>query len=357
MLKYKIRPEFPKNPFRNVVGEKLSKVKSVVKKKVDDVGKFIIAGEEAGLNLLQGKSPVNVVSNFTETITRPDSKQALMKVVEHQCSHDKIPRTIVQKTSTNVVKQNVLNTNILAVTPPLLCLRNIITIFDGRDLRKSDRSRDNNASRYARFAAHVYRDLEDGVLPFGCKILEKHSTKENLKATLYRDNDDIVCAFAGTGKNFKDWKNNFTQLVGKSKQYDEALEYAKDISYRYPDKRIIFVGHSQGGGEAAYCAYNLGMQAETYNPAGLSIFTILKNEYKASAHINAYVFDTDILNALQDAVGFIQADGDVHRVQANPLLHGIHGILGILKFYKIWFRKIKVIKRSNMISHINVKTF
>lgn len=161
-----------------------------------------------------------------------------------------------------------------------------------------------------------------------------------MRATLYSNNDEIVCAFAGSSLNVKDWKNNITQVGGLSVQYDEALNYAKTVVDKYPGRKIVFVGHSKGGGEAAYCAYNLGMQAETFNPAALSLLTKIKSDFNEEAQINAYVFSTDILNALQAIFG-TEADGNVEYVPANAIEHGIHGILGILRYYKVKYRKIK----------------
>lgn len=197
------------------------------------------------------------------------------------------------------------------------------------------------ARKYVRFAAHVYGSYSDRILPKGCICLNTHKTKEGLDAAVYDNRGEIICAFAGS-ETWIDWKNNITQLGGFSKQYEEALVYAKDLRKRFSNKELIFVGHSLGGGEAAYCAYNLGMEAETFNPAGLSFPTRHKNDkcIITEAKINAYVFSTDVLNFFQTTLnvglGSIRADGNIHRIRdANIFEHGIHGIDGILKYFKI----------------------
>ena len=230
---------------------------------------------------------------------------------------------------------------LLVCTPSsFVVLKGILRFFDGRDLCGPMSHR---ARKYSRFAAHSYGDLEDDVLPYGFRLVDSITTEENMKACTYVYGNEVVCAFVGSGRNIKDWENNITQIIGMSAQYDEALVYAKYIVNRYPDKSIVFVGHSKGGGEAAYCAYCLGMQAETFNPAALSVLTKRNAQYIDKAQINAYVFSTDILNAFQSLVG-AEADGDVNYVPANVLKHGAHGILGILKYYKIQFTKKRKMK-------------
>lgn len=205
---------------------------------------------------------------------------------------------------------------------------------------------------YARLAAHVYGSYPDSILPDGCKVLDSvDDNKTGLKAKLYRlDDNNAVCAFAGT-RNGKDWMNNITQVLGLSKQYDKALEYGKSLQMKFPKYSITFVGHSQGGGEAAYCSLYLGSKAITFNPAGLSLFTVLKgkSEFSRYGDVQAYVFWNDILNTFQDATGELQeisalpinlkADGNIHRINdfvPNSLsLDEWHGMKGILRYFNI----------------------
>ena len=346
-------PKMPKNPLEKLAEkveagvqkttEKIQEVASEVVKKGEEIkktaAKTIIAVEEAGLNIVQGKSAEDVVTEFAETMKTKDIQETTETFINHQTRKSKRIVTPTVYTQLKIAEPVTLKKEVKTfapVSPPLFLLREIISFPKGG----GNTPEDDRARRHARFAAHCYGDFKSSVLPNGCVQIETIATEEGLRAALYNDNGEIICAFAGSGMNAKDWENNFTQLIGGSKQYEEALDYAKSLTYRYPGKTITFVGHSQGGGEAAYCAYNLGMKAETYNPAGLSIFTIYKGEYKQGAHINAYVFSTDILNALQSAVG-IEANGEVEYIHANIFQHGMHGIKGILKYFKIWFEKKK----------------
>lgn len=203
-----------------------------------------------------------------------------------------------------------------------------------------------------RLAAHVYGTYPDSILPQGCKVLDTADDKKTgLKAKLYDlGNNKAICAFAGT-RNGKDWINNLTQVLGLSKQYDKALEYAKTLQMRFPKYSITFAGHSQGGGEAAYCSLHIGAKAITFNPAGLSLFTILKgkSEFSRYGNVHAYVFWNDILNKLQDATEEwqeisvlpvnLKADGIIHRIndfEPDGLsLDEWHGIKGILSYFNI----------------------
>ena len=306
---------------------------SVPKKIIGTTIKTTVAVVEAGVNMKQGKSVDKVASEFVETIKSDNSLEAVKSVIEHKFTDSKTVKVAI---ATNEVAVKTHEAAVLA-SSHITILKEIVHIYDGR---KVDGSQGHRARKYARFAAHSYEDLEDSVLPIGFKRIDSITTMEHMRATIYSSNDEIVCAFAGSSSNVKDWKNNITQVVGLSVQYDEALNYAKNVVDRYPGRKIVFVGHSKGGGEAAYCAYNLGMQAETFNPAALSLLTKIKSDFKEEAQINAYVFSTDILNTLQAIFG-TEADGNVEYVPANAIEHGIHGILGILRYYKVKYRKIK----------------
>ena len=203
-----------------------------------------------------------------------------------------------------------------------------------------------------RLAAHVYGSYSNNILPTNCKILDEIDDKKTgLKAKFYAlDSKNAICAFAGT-RNLKDWANNITQAFGMSSQYDKALEYGKMLQTKFPNYTISFVGHSQGGGEAAYCALHLGAKAITFNPAGLSHFTTWKgkSQFTRYVEIHAYIFWNDVLNKLQDATEqfeeftmlptSLKADGVVHYIndyEPLDLTPGEwHGMKGILRYFGI----------------------
>ena len=126
---------------------------------------------------------------------------------------------------------------------------------------------------------------------------------------------EYVYAFAGTdGFDLKDWKNNFQQLIGTSRQYIIAMKNADHLSKQI-EGDLTFVGHSLGGGLAAASAYKTGGRAITFNAAGVSPFTIQHNK---NAKIDAYLMVNDELHLIQHNLGLPIADGKKHW-RINPL--------------------------------------
>jgi len=84
-----------------------------------------------------------------------------------------------------------------------------------------------------------------------------------------------------------------TNVLDAPKQYKLAREYVeKLISDGVLDKEAIITGHSLGGGIAQYVAKSFGMDAYTFNPAGLSSSTLddaeeffLENGYNSDSFI------------------------------------------------------------------------
>lgn len=293
-------------------------------------GKKIISKAQEAIDTI-----AKIARKRTEERNREIRLRALRLAMEHATKQQvATPKPTVSKTIT--VTPNVSVTKVVkAVAPsPLSHVKDIIRICDGTDKGSDSYLK---ARIYARFAAHTYGDLLDDVLPDEYHVIQRYSTEEHLRATVYTAYNEIICAFCGTEMtNLKDWECNFSQLEGESIQYEEALNFARKLKDENPYKRLIFVGHSKGGGQAAYCAYTLNKEAVTFNPAGLSMLTLGKHTSlgRNTCKIDAYIYSTDVLNALQSAVG-IQPNGEVHHVDSNLFLHGCHGILGILRYYDI----------------------
>jgi len=199
------------------------------------------------------------------------------------------------------------------------------------------------ASEAARMAAHVYdgKTKLTGGWRVSSSFSKIHLEKESgIRMRVYeRAVDGVVVEYvlAGAGTQFTsadDWMNNATQLVGMSVQYAKFAETSKEIQAFAGKKgmELTFVGHSLGGGLAAYGAMVTGGLSLTFNPAGVSLFTRDQGttlESLAAAKIDAYIMITDPLNKLQDLnVLLPDADGKRHYV-APTTLSGIvngHGI-------------------------------
>lgn len=224
----------------------------------------------------------------------------------------------------------------LTTLGPSLFMSVLARLAEGESVRN-----DKEVEGYARIAAHVYGDLPDSILPYGCEVINEYSTESGLYAKSYiLDEGVLVCAFAGT-RNLVDWGNNITQLVGMSVQYEEALEYVCAVINACPEGiPVVFVGHSQGGGEAAYCAFSLGATAVTFNPAGLSQSTIEQCELAEIADVQTYVFSSDVLNLIQESLLDIYANGTIHYIsdyvpEAMSFAE-LHGMKGILKYFGVF---------------------
>lgn len=104
------------------------------------------------------------------------------------------------------------------------------------------------------------------------------NSSNGLKSAVYErtiDNvTEYVYATAGTEpKDYRDWKEDFGQLRGKTKQYNESVNIAKLLSNKLSGFELTFVGHSLGGGLAAANALATDKNAITFNPAALSSAT------------------------------------------------------------------------------------
>lgn len=157
-------------------------------------------------------------------------------------------------------------------------------------------------------------------IPRDCSFITGLADDESgTKARIYSigGGKTIVCAFPGSGLNGKDWVTNLiTQPLGISGQYKKALEFANHIVDVHGCK-VMFVGHSKGGGMAAYCAASLGLKAVIFNPAKLGDMTKLGINRPAcrQAEIDAYVFWNDLVNIGQEAASYA----------LNPLGVGLPG--------------------------------
>ena len=199
---------------------------------------------------------------------------------------------------------------------------------------------------YARIAAHVYGNRKDSILPKpwtpvgnryqGLKLFDEES---GLQAALYckqGNEPEYVYAIAGTRRgNIKDWLANGKQLLGISDQYNRACKIAEKLAEKLGTKRLIMVGHSKGGGQAAYCSLRTGCRAITFNPAGLGPY---KYNFKSNVKpdINSYVMVLDPLNLMQMLAQLVKADltadGSVHYLMPDKdsparEWHGIDGFL------------------------------
>jgi hypothetical protein len=140
---------------------------------------------------------------------------------------------------------------------------------------------------------------------------------------------EYVFATQGTDPtSWKDWKNNFQQPLGISKQYALNAKNAEALQKHFGDKTdLTFVGHSLDGGQAAEASMITNHPAITFNAAGLSPIT--KAEISKSfasfaknmtsplfRKIDAYIVRGEILNETLGPIG-LGADGNVHMIDVH----------------------------------------
>lgn len=244
-------------------------------------------------------------------------------------------------------------TKVFTQTPPLQNWWNDIadlekSVTNFRIEKKEDLIHDELLKALVCISSFVYDESQIQEPPKGWIQIDRFRGEAGLKACVCRNAENqYVIAFAGT-QSRRDAGENVSQLIGQSKQYENALLYAKKIMEQYDTEDVIFTGHSQGGGEAAYCAYSLGLKAVTFNPAGLSASTKIKlpPQNAECASIDAYIYMTDLLNIAQMISKLyaiarelrIGPDGRVHYLGHFPSklkMSQFHGMEGFLDYFEI----------------------
>ena len=133
---------------------------------------------------------------------------------------------------------------------------------------------------------------------------ESSDFRSQLYTRVVNGQKQYVYAFAGTNiSSIKDWLNNITQVVGFSKQYDIAINNARYLDRYIGSSSLTFVGHSLGGGLAIASALATNGSAVTFNPAWVSIATVLHYNLRGFQSIrNNIVFD-EFLDVFQRVAG------------------------------------------------------
>jgi len=165
----------------------------------------------------------------------------------------------------------------------------------------------------AAMAAHVYGDQKDNILKGGWKVSERafeieKDTKSGLRSQVYEreikrgeNKGKLEYAYATAGtEDGDDAMADLIQPAGISQQYTESMTNAIKIDGELKNTdnaELTFVGHSLGGGEAAANAYATSRDAVTFNAAGVSPLTIMKN---SASRVDAFIMVTDPLNLLQN---------------------------------------------------------
>ena len=155
----------------------------------------------------------------------------------------------------------------------------------------------------ALMAAHVYGGkkadiVQNDLIASGWRLSDKHvsikmTLKNGLQSALYEKTNEqgikeYAYVFAGSN-SLKDWEENVAQVGGLSRQYEDAIKNARILVNELENSELTFIGHSLGGGEAAASSMATGKTAMTFNPAAVSLPTIIFQKLGGSNNIENYI--------------------------------------------------------------------
>lgn len=131
----------------------------------------------------------------------------------------------------------------------------------------------DRAHPYAVLSANAYDGREED----WCPVLDRRrDPKTGFDAYACREQSEgrVIVVFRGTDE-LKDWlRADIPQPLFLPRHYRQGLEYAQEMKDAHGD--VAVTGHSLGGGIAQYAASRLGLEAWTFNPAGLGLAATLK---------------------------------------------------------------------------------
>lgn len=170
--------------------------------------------------------------------------------------------------------------------------------------------RDMDAVEEARLSDHIYcihdaaecrgdngpvvgfRDVSDDLAALGkigLRPVDLKTPGSNFRAAVFQrqsppfapEEVGYVVVFKGTSPtSVEDWRNNFRQGVNaESSYYKKAVEIGDKIADEVGNlgtPRVIFAGHSLGGGLASAAARASGLPSNTFNAAGLNAQTVAR---------------------------------------------------------------------------------
>jgi hypothetical protein len=177
-----------------------------------------------------------------------------------------------------------------------------------------------------------YRRLDAADLAkFDLKETDLYKPTTGFKAALYEKNGEYILAFAGTDglKAGNDWKSNFKNEVGRlSDQHKQALDLTEKLATHDGITKLRVTGHSLGGGLASLAGAVHGVNATTFNAAGirdalLSRYGIDRDDL--NANIRAVSHRSDPLRNLQDGP-YGSADALGERVSTGTRFAKVLGI-------------------------------
>ncbi|MCH2195503.1 MAG: hypothetical protein MK119_15535 [Kordia sp.] len=180
----------------------------------------------------------------------------------------------------------------------------------------------------ALLAQHVYSG--SGELKGEWKVSKRkidgvtYSDKETgFNSNLYerkQEDGSIEYAYVTAGTDdYKDGKEDLTQLWGKTEQYPQSINNAAIISDELEDSELTYVGHSLGGGLASANSLATGDSAMTFNAAALSDKTKENLDLEgidSYEQVESFIVEGEIVNHLQFKIG-MRVEGHIIEIPSN----------------------------------------
>lgn len=202
----------------------------------------------------------------------------------------------------------------------------------------------------ARMSAHVYGggnvELTGGWQvsnrDFGITLKNDVGFKSQVYQRTVDGVTEYTYATAGTD-DLHDVGADIIQPAGLSEQYSQSADNAKILSNALGETELTFTGHSLGGGEAALNALVTDREAITFNAAGVSgltklreggLSTLFRSESNIDAHINYF----DPLNQIQNRnplMPSVNGNAKIEFPVDNAGVLNGHGIMNMIKSLEI----------------------
>jgi len=187
--------------------------------------------------------------------------------------------------------------------------------FKGLDKEQGDNL---TATDGAKISRYVYKDDPRAKLPkhikeiineatlnkYGLSKKDLVNSETGFKSSVYinKQTGEVTYGIAGTdGLDYNDIKANLAQGTGlPTDAYNQAI--SNGVKFNNAIQKLgaygSVTGHSLGGGEAAAISKKTGLEAKTYNAAGVHKLTVRNTKDKGN--IDNYTMKHDLLTNLQN---------------------------------------------------------